>query len=751
MWGGVVLNSCTKDPDQIPEREQDYNNAIDTRSNANLLADSIWQKPSVSRLNLLWAQMMEEATVDEIGTFIYNNGLFDWKLAKVVKEFEPEHYILSVPTLKHDTLQSILFVAVNNGAYSFFHITKDQLQADTEVLLEQFGPGNLIIPIFSFFQYSQVLGSRRAFDFLYTHLTHPEVADQILEIIPRGWCLIEIELYTENQSHEDVDENCNCTYVNQLTGHEIMNPPSGVHPSVFDPTWYNSAIQQHKWRINYLNDDGTVIHGSPGESGTTVYHFWAWCEDEVGQDPWAHSWVTNLEPTGGGGGPINTGPDWSYNKPRWNENTMECMFAFNHPHATAEINQLEEALLTASCGEAAEYNVKSIIDNIVMGLCNEYYDNQEAQGGEFPQFPVSTPHDIHETLEAITLGVESSSYYQIGQDICDVCDNALNSGQCYEAVNNCGTEGYEVCVEEALCSYSLQAFRAAYNLSLPLDDACTDHPEVVQFLLEHQESAQFSEEEIDAMLEDEQLFYKIHDFINSNNLEYESSVFEAVGIYIHLAANEDGFKEWENEFDAATSWWLPFVKEIAKEALLELLRRRVQGSIAGLPQDMIQAIDAIAEGDILEILGEALDIGKRFFPALQAVDATLDGIELFGKGTKAWRAISKLQNFGDEVIEKVISTIKDRTGKLLGNFNWKNNSTGIEVFGISNTDAGTFFNDLINKFSGATLGNPTHPNNTLYDIPGDIKFEFQPTSNTSNSSTISIKKGSYIIKLRLLP
>lgn len=464
--GGVVLNSCTKDPDQIPERKQDYNNAIDTRSNANLLADSIWQKPSVSRLNLLWAQMMEEATVDEIGTFIYNNGLFDWKLAKVVKEFEPEHYILSVPTLKHDSLQSILFVAVNNGAYSFFHITKDQLQADTEVLLEQFGAGNLIIPIFSFFQYSQVLGSRRAFDFLYTHLIHPEVADEILEIIPRGWCLIEIELYTENQSHEDVDENCNCTYVNQLTGHEIMNPPSGVHPSVFDPTWFNNSIQQHKWRINYLNNDGTVIHGSPGESGTTVYQFWAWCEDEVGQDPWAHSWATNLEPTGGGGGPINTGPDWSYNKPRWDENTMECMFAFNHPHSTAMINQLEEALLTASCGEAAEYNIKSIIDNIVMGLCNEYYDNQEAQGGEFPQFPTSPPHDIHETLEAITLGVEGSSYYQIGQQICEVCDNALNPGQCYDAVNNCGTEGYEACVEEVLCGYAISSFSNIYDLTL---------------------------------------------------------------------------------------------------------------------------------------------------------------------------------------------------------------------------------------------------------------------------------------------
>lgn len=451
--------------------------------------------------------MMEEATVDEVGSFIYNNGLFDWKLAKVVKEFEPEHYIISVPTLKHDTLQSILFVAVNNSAYSFFHITKDQLQADTEVLLEQFGPGNLIISIFSFFQYSQVLGSKRAFDFLYAHLTHPKVAEQLLEIAPRGWCLIEIELYTENQSAED-DEICNCGYYNPITGTHIMNPPTDEHPSNFDDKWelyeWNPGLDEAWYYTNY-DENGTVIHGSPGEHGTTVYQFWAWCEDEVGQDPWSYNWTTNLEPTGGGGGPIHTGPDWSYDNPRWDENTMDCMFAFNHPHTTAEINQLEEALLMASCGEAAEYSVKSIIDNIVIRLCNEYYDNQEAQGGEVPQFPMDTPHDLNETLEEITSAVEGSSYYQIGQEICEVCDNALSPGPCYEAVNNCGTEEYEGCVEEVLCGYSLQAFRAAYNLSLPYDDACTDHPEVVQFLLEHQGSVQLNEEEIQWLLENNQI------------------------------------------------------------------------------------------------------------------------------------------------------------------------------------------------------------------------------------------------------
>ena len=699
--------------------------------------------------------MMEAATVDEIGTFIYNNGLFDWKLAKVVKEFEPEHYILSVPTLKHDSLQSILFVAVNNGAYSFFHITKDQLQADTEVLLEQFGAGNLIIPIFSFFQYSQVLGSRRAFDFLYTHLIHPEVADEILEIIPRGWCLIEIELYTENQSHEDVDENCNCTYVNQLTGHEIMNPPSGVHPSVFDPTWFNNSIQQHKWRINYLNNDGTVIHGSPGESGTTVYHFWAWCEDEVGQDPWAHSWATNLEPTGGGGGPINTGPDWSYNKPRWNENTMECMFAFNHPHSTAMINQLEEALLTASCGEAAEYNIKSIIDNIVMGLCNEYYDNQEAQGGEFPQFPTSPPHDIHETLEAITLGVEASSYYQIGQQICEVCDNATPSGPCYEAVNNCGTEGYEECVEEALCGYSLQAFRAAYNLSLPLDDACTDHPEVVQFLLEHQESAQFSEEEINRFLENPELFQEISTFLGQHLIAGGSESDKNLAVAI-ARAYDDIYAEFGSTMLDLGDGPSDPMRDIVIEMLLETVKELVAdlipgGTLATIGPELFANLQG---GQWMDAMFNAVDIvlneADAFFPAAK-MGSFAYGLFVKGKHLKkAFEAFKRAKSLGEDFLLKLYNVFRNRLNwtvkKVRDKFQWISPNLGAKLNDVASSE---FFDKLKDEFGVTTPVFFNDQNGTLTPVfkIGElygglcIFMELYPDSNSGYAWTIGFYTG----------
>ena len=170
-----------------------------------------------------------------------------------------------------------------------------------------------------------------------------------------------------------------------------------------------------------------------------------------------------------------------------------------------------------------------------------------------------------------------------------------------------------------------------------------------------------------------------------------------------------------------------------------------------MPQNIIDAIDALTNGDILSVLGEALDIAKRSFPALQGIDAFFDGVELIGDGTRAWRAISKMRNFGDEVIQGVLHIVRQKTGGLLGKIKWRNNSTGAEIIGIPGNEASTFFEDLIDLFPDAVIGNPTHPNNILYDLESGVKIEFQPTSSTTQTPTVTLKVGSYAVKLRLTP
>lgn len=249
---------------------------------------------------------------------------------------------------------------------------------------------------------------------------------------------------------------------------------------------------------------------------------------------------------------------------------------------------------------------------------------------------------------------------------------------------------------------------------------------------------------------------RINYFLNNHQLEYFSSVKDAVEIYIELSKTDTEFREFDLEFREDAVWWLPFVTEIAKEAVLELIRRRVNGSIVGLPQDIIQAIDAISQGDILGVLGEALDIAKRAFPALQGVDTFFDGVELIGDGTRAWRAISKLRTFGDEVIENVLTVVRNRTGGLLGKFKWINNNTGIDVLGISASDALPLFNELIAFFPSSDIEttNPSNPNNIAWrQVSTGVIIEFQPTSTSQGgggSPSITFRRnGSPTIKLRL--
>jgi len=245
---------------------------------------------------------------------------------------------------------------------------------------------------------------------------------------------------------------------------------------------------------------------------------------------------------------------------------------------------------------------------------------------------------------------------------------------------------------------------------------------------------------------------RVTDYLSSHGLEFQLSAKEASRIYIRLISTDTEFAEFKEEYEELPMWWWPFVKEIAKEAILELLKRRVSGSIAGLPQDLIQAIDAISSGDILGALGEALDIAKRFFPVLQGVDAFFDGVELIGDGSRAWRAISKLRQFGDDVIQNVLTVVRNRAGGLLGKFKWAGNAQGIEVLGISGGQAFDFFMDFVNLTPGATQGNnPSQPNNIIFNAPGGLSIEYQPTSSTTGTPSIALRKGAYTVKIRLKP
>ena len=67
----VLLYSCDKDdPLKVSKDDATSDHVTETR-NLNSIADSLWVEPSIAQLNLLWDDMINKATVDDIGGFLY--------------------------------------------------------------------------------------------------------------------------------------------------------------------------------------------------------------------------------------------------------------------------------------------------------------------------------------------------------------------------------------------------------------------------------------------------------------------------------------------------------------------------------------------------------------------------------------------------------------------------------------------------------------------------------------------------------
>lgn len=412
---------------------------------------------------------MNKANVDNIGSFIYKYGLFDWNIARLVKDYENDNYILSIPSFKNDSISSILYASKVNEEYRYWHISLEEFKRPTSELIEKYGVKSLLLAILEYMNFERITNTISP-PHLHRHLSHIDIQDEFNEIQLRGWCLIQVILTVWEQGGDHVYSSR--VYHNIVTGNLILGVGPNFDPAKHDKSW--SKLNQDYvdrgmgYKSHYFSGDSeiTIIHGKKNKEGELVFYFWQWCPDDIGQNPWQYNWTTNVGGTGGPGGSSEIYvPSWNYDNPRWTEDTKDCMFAFDAPHATQLFNMLEEELLEASCGDASEYVVKSIVDNILTDLCNEYYQNQGASESG-PQFPGDEPHDTQQTISSIISSVESSTIYQLGVDICEVCQEHTHPQSCIHDMNQCSPENYEECVDNYLCDYSIDNFTHKYGLNL---------------------------------------------------------------------------------------------------------------------------------------------------------------------------------------------------------------------------------------------------------------------------------------------
>ncbi len=249
---------------------------------------------------------------------------------------------------------------------------------------------------------------------------------------------------------------------------------------------------------------------------------------------------------------------------------------------------------------------------------------------------------------------------------------------------------------------------------------------------------------------DNQTLSQIDNFlINRTNLLIQARR-EASEVYAFLLATNIDFSSYIVEDHATIPGWMwPLLREIGIEVAYKLAIKYGPASTA----EVADAVRNLGQGEILDFLGNILHIVKTKIPALATVSLTLDGIDLGGKAAKAWRAIAKLEQFGDEVIGKFLITIKNHTTGFLGKLKWKGGNTGIELLDVANPN--NFWNEFKSLFPDimGPYPNPTQPLEQTYRIlNGNIEIKFYPNSNTTGGFTLSfrVRPGGTPIKIRFL-
>ncbi len=243
---------------------------------------------------------------------------------------------------------------------------------------------------------------------------------------------------------------------------------------------------------------------------------------------------------------------------------------------------------------------------------------------------------------------------------------------------------------------------------------------------------------------------RINDLLNNN--PNDTDLLDAANIHIdQLISNPDYF-ELNELMVSIPPWMWTFLREVAIEVTIEIIKK--QFPAASISNNLVDALRAIEQGDLLDFVKAAADIAKNFSLPIKVFDGILDTYNLSKKAATAYKAIKKMEKLGSDVIEKVIKTIQIKGGGLLDKLEWKGGNIGASLIGVGNSQ--DFYNELLSQFN--VTASPTGFGNELVAtviIGGSqFKIKYYPVSNTTQGPTIEIKKtsgGTFTYKIRFTP
>ena len=211
---------------------------------------------------------------------------------------------------------------------------------------------------------------------------------------------------------------------------------------------------------------------------------------------------------------------------------------------------------------------------------------------------------------------------------------------------------------------------------------------------------EFNEEEEVWLLMNSEIIQELDEFYDS----HEDEVAKDIGnLHVDLLMNDADYAALVEETVAIPAWLWPFIRQIGVEVAIELAKKAVPG--LNQYDDVLDAVNNLANGGtVLEFF---YDVGREVVqfagqngnPFFKIANLSLDAFNLSGKAAKAWRALNRLEEYGNGFIVKFLDVVESQAGGILGKLKWKGHPHGATM--LENIDAFDFLDQLADLFGKA--------------------------------------------------
>ena len=144
---------------------------------------------ATAQLEVIFQDFISKADVSTLVDFTSTYGLVKWNSSRILSITSNDNYVASLPVVDIGKISAVLFVQVDGSVVKYKFISYNDLNQPISLLLDSYASQDLTLMITEFIYYEQLLGGY-THELLLHHFYEPVIQSEIIEIGPRGWCLV---------------------------------------------------------------------------------------------------------------------------------------------------------------------------------------------------------------------------------------------------------------------------------------------------------------------------------------------------------------------------------------------------------------------------------------------------------------------------------------------------------------------------------------------------------------------------------